>query len=514
MKHCFFFFMLCFLLITSCKKSTESSTSSAHLGEIDIDVSVSSEARPHFEEGLLLLHSFQYKDAAENFRKVQNLDPGFTLGYWGEAMSHNHPLWREKDKTKALEILEKLAPTREERMALARSEFEKDMYKGIEILYGEGEKNETDIAYKNHMEELYKKYPENHEIGAQYALSVLGAVKEGRDKEAYEMGAKIAQGIINENPNHPGALHYLIHSYDDPDNAPKALDAAHRYSKVAPDANHALHMPSHIYIALGMWDDVIKSNNAAFKASQKRKEKKDLDNDALDYHSLKWLMYGHLQKNNKEKAKELLLDMKTYCDTLPSKKAAAHLVMMEAAYLSDTGLWNDTLTNHSLDFDNLAIQIKAVWHFTNTLKAFNNKDLQRIENQSTQLQVAINEAKKIVYAGGSQMCSGNYNRSMPTQTHIERATVMKFEIDALAALLKGEDDKFENLITQAIALENETSFMFGPPEIVKPSSELYAEWLIKQSRKEDAQLHFNKVLDRAPKRLTALNGLQEASLNS
>ncbi len=281
------------------------------LGVISIDVSGSPEAIPAFEEGLKLLHSFEFDDAGEKFRKAQEIDPDFAMAYWGEAMTENHPLWREQEFDKANEILNKLGETKEERRSKFKTEFEKDLFDAVSILYGAGDKKARDQAYSDFMGELHDKYPDNHEVAAFYGLSVLGAVKGGRDLNQYGKGAKIVQSVIAENPNHPGALHYLIHSYDDPDNAPKALEAANSYAKIAPEAKHALHMPSHIYVALGMWDEVISSNVAAFAASEKRKAKKELGNDALDYHSLKWLMYGYLQK--KEFAKERICKSKGTC---------------------------------------------------------------------------------------------------------------------------------------------------------------------------------------------------------
>lgn len=501
-------------LMSSCKNEG-GKTTEAHLGDISFEVTADEKAKHVFEEGMLLLHSFQYKDAAETFQEAQEIDPSFAMAYWGEAMTKNHTLWREQDKTDAIEILEKLGSTPEERISKVVTDFEKDMFAGAELLFfGEDKKNERDIKYRDHMAALHERYPDNHEVAAQYALSVLGAVKEGRDQEAYEKGAKIAQSIIDENPDHPGALHYLIHSYDDPKNAPKALTAANRYSKVAPDANHALHMPSHIYVAMGMWDEVISSNTAAVAASVKRMKRKSLDNDALDYHSLKWLMYGYLQKGQIEKARALVVDMQNYCAELPSRKALAHLVMMKGAYFSESQNWEDTLTQDTFDYSNLAVQILGVHCYNNAMVAFEKNDNSGILKQSKILEAAISEAKEKVFSGGASMCSGNYNRSIPTQLHVDRATVLKHEIDALGALFNGDEATFENLMRTATVLEGETSYMYGPPEIVKPSSEMYAEWLLDKGRYAEAKVEFEKVIKRAPKRYITMKGLNLASDNT
>ena len=260
------------LMLTVGCEPTKKLGETVSLGNIDFKVTSTPEATDAFEKGVLLLHSFMYSDAADEFRKAQEMDSDFAMAYWGEALSYNHPLWSEQDYEKANEALARLGETGDERIAKAPSEFEKDIFRSVEIMYGESSKIERDDAYASYLGTLSDKYPTNHEISAFYALSLLGSVEEGRDYNVYEKGAKIAEGILEENPSHPGALHYLIHSYDDPDHASLALEAANNYSEVAPDAGHALHMPSHIYISMGMWDEVISSNIRSYEARIKRIE--------------------------------------------------------------------------------------------------------------------------------------------------------------------------------------------------------------------------------------------------
>jgi len=503
MNYKYIFILLISLAIISCKQ--EKAIEESQLGEISFELDSTEKANALFKEGMLLLHSFEYKDAARKFHAAQTEDKDFAMAYWGEAMTKNHTLWREQEKTEAMEILMRVGDTPEERQAKINTEINRDLFKGAEILFfGDDTKNTRDVRYRNHMAALYKKHPDNHEVAAFYALSVLGAVKEGRDMDAYAKGAKIAQGIIDENPQHPGALHYLIHSFDDPNNAPKALNAANSYAKVAPDANHALHM----------WDEVISSNKAAFAASQKKRQRKDSDNDVLDYHSLKWLMYGHLQKEEFNEARQLVVDMEKYCAEKASKKALSHLVMMKGAYFSETDKWGDSLSKDTFDYSNLAVQIKAVQCFNNAMIAFANDDLTGVKDQIDILNGKLAEAEDRVMLGGAEMCSGNYNRSIPTRLHIDRATVIKKEMKALVALSNDKPATFEKLMKEACSLEDKTAYMYGPPEIVKPSSEMYAEWLLKQGRNEEAEAHFSKVLARAPKRLIAMQGLKTIADNT
>lgn len=499
-------FLALLLGFSACQRTGPTTTQ--QLGEVHFEVSGSDEAKPVFKEGLMLLHSFEFKDAAEKFRKAQEIDPDFAMAYWGEAMTENHPLWREQEFDKAKEILDKLGATEEERRAKFKTDLEKDFHDAISTLYGEGTKKERDKAYSLFMKKLDDKYPDNHEVTAFYALSVLGAAEGKRDYETYGRAARIAQSVIDENPNHPGALHYLIHSYDDPENAPKALDAANSYSKVAPEANHALHMPSHIYVALGMWDEVISSNKAAFAASEKRKARKDLDNDALDYHSLKWLMYGHLQKKEFAKAKALVQDMEGYCYELDSHRAVSHNVMMKAAYFTETGDWDDELVLDTIDYSELPVQIFGAHSYMKGMLALHQNDMDGLQTIIDHLHENIKEASNEITSGTAAMCSGSYSRRRPVQSHVDRATVMEKELLALLNIRQGNIETAEILMKEALVLEESVTFSYGPPEIVKPSHELYGEFLIEQNRHEEAKAQFEKVLERAPKRLIALEAMQ------
>ncbi len=497
--------------IISCTDKSALKDDDVQLGEITLDVSGNEKARPYFEEGLLLLHSFEFKDAAENFRKAQELDSSFAMAYWGEAMTENHPLWREQEYDKAIAILAKLGETKEEQREAFKTPLEKDFYDAISTLYGEGSKEERDKSYAAVMDKLHKKYPDNHEITAFYALSLLGSAGGKRDYDTYGKAARIAQSVIAENPNHPGALHYLIHSYDDPDHAPQALTAANSYAKVAPEANHALHMPSHIYVALGMWDEVISSNIAAFSASQKRKKRKDLDNDALDYHSLKWLMYGYLQTEDFDKARELVKDMERYASENPTPKSLGHTVMMKAAYFTETEEWEDALLQDSLDYSDLSVQLYASHQFMLGRQAAHQKDMDQLNNHIQFIQQKIKESSNEIAAGEPTMCSGSYSRRRPTKAHIERATVMKKQLETLKAIADGNSTLAENLMKEAMDMEEKITYSYGPPEIIKPSPEFYAEWLEQQDRHDEAKRLYEKVLDRAPKRFIALQGMERVN---
>lgn len=479
----------------------------AKLGVIDFIPTGKAEAQSAFERGMLLLHSFEYEDARTAFLETQEIDPDFGMAYWGEAMTYNHSLWSRQQQDKAIEALGKYAPTKEERLAKIASGLEHDLFEAVEVLYGEGKKLERDQAYSDYMASLHEKYPDNHEVASFYALSLLAAVPSGRDFEIYNKGAQIVQGIIAENPNHPGALHYLIHSYDDPEHAKFALEAANSYSKVAPDAAHALHMPSHIYVALGMWDEVISSNIASYEASTNRMSRNDLDNDARSYHALNWLQYGYLQQGRVKEATALMEKMAKYAEELPSKRARAYLVAMKGAHMVESADWESTLTEVTTDVEDLNISIQAGLSLLDGLKAYHQKDQAKLEAVIALMDDRKQKASLLVEEKGVPMCSaGGWASKAPDQLDIDYAAVMEYELQALSASLNGEDKAADDWFQKAIQLEKASSYAFGPPIIIKPSNELYGEWLLSQNRAEEALKQFELSLERGPKRYLSLKG--------
>lgn len=499
--------MVVWALISSCESKI---TNDDQLGEIHFEVSGKKEAVPYFEKGMLLLHSFEYHDAEENFRKAKEIDPEFTMAYWGEAMTHNHSLWRFQDYQKGKNIMNSLGFTPHSRACKANSDLEKDLINAVNILYGEGKKTERDSAYAAYMGELYLKYPGNDEIASLYSVSLIGSVPVGRNDKIYGKAAEIAKEVLSRNPRHPGALHYLIHAYDDPDHAALALSTADSYSKVAPSAAHALHMPTHIYLALGMWDKVVSSNEVSWAASVERKNRKDLDNDALGYHSFYWLLYGYLQQGKKDKAKQVLQDMKQYWQELPSGRAKAHMLMIKGTYLIESDDWDPEITQIEVDKSRINIATRAMNHFVNGMYAYKNNNSDSLVAIIRKLSTERLIDKELISPTAISMCSG-VNYSMPNELDLQQAEVMELELKALNARLNNDEDLAEDFFKQATALENGISYAYGPPVIVKPSNEIYGEWLLEFKRPAEALQQFELSLKAAPNRLLSLEGKEKAT---
>lgn len=495
------------LFLLSCSSGNKQTKST--LGEINFTATGKKEAKPFFEKGLLLLHSFEYPDAAEEFKKARETDPGFVMAYWGEAMTHNHPLWRYQDIDKASTVLNQLAPSADDRVAKAKTEIEKDFIRSINILYGKGNKPERDRKYADFMESLYKKYAGNPEVACFYSLSLIGSVEVGRDKATYEKAADIVKQVIARYPKHPGALHYLIHAYDDPDHAALALTTADAYAVTAPDAGHALHMPTHIYLALGMWDKVVSSNEVSWAAGEKRKERKKLTNDALNYHAFHWLLYGYLQQGQKQKAKKVLEDMKKYTDELGSGRAREHMVYIKTTYLTETNEWEPDIASIEVPQKDLNIATRAMDYFINGWYAFLKKDEPSLAGIIQKLSGERLIDLERVSNRGTAMC-GSINSAIPNLLDVQYAEVMEMELKALQAWLKKDLNGTEYWFKKATALENSISYSYGPPSIVKPSNELYGEWLLEIKKPKEALTQFELSLKAAPKRILSLQGKEKA----
>lgn len=492
----------------SCKQ--EPKNGEAQLGEIEFNISGNEQAQPLFKQGLLLLHSFEYEDAADDFSKAHAMDPECVMAYWGEAMTYNHSLWRFQDKAKADSVLRLLAPDPDQRIAKAKNDIEKDFMKGVNILFGEGTKAVRDSQYAVYMSSLYEKYPGNAEVASFYSIALIGSVQVGRDTAIYGHAAKIAQEVLAKNPKHPGALHYLIHAYDDPDHAAKALDAADAYAKVAPSAAHALHMPSHIYLALGQWDKVISSNEMAWAASEQRKEKKKLDNDALGYHSYHWLMYALLQQGRNDEAKKMVMQMKVFCDSVASPRAREHVILLKSTYLVESDDWQSPVSSFSVKEDDLNISLRAMSNFVNGEKAFHDNDQKQLSATISTMQSERMTASGKLTGPSGHSC-GTVNTYNPNLLDVQYAEVMEMELQALSSQLKKDSAATDRWFRQATTLENSVSYSFGPPSVVKPSNEMYGEWLLKMNRPSDAATQFELALKAAPGRTISVNGLATAS---
>ena len=449
------------------------------------------------------MHSFEYRDARAEFQKAQEADPEFAMAYWGEAMTYNHPVWQEKNSEAARKALNRLAPTRQARLAKAQTEREKKYLDTVETLYSEGDKKSQDLAYAEAMGRLAEEYPHDQEAASFYALALLGTCHEGRHIPTYMKAAAIVEEIFSRNPKHPGAAHYLIHSYDDPVHAPLGLRAARVYAKIAPAAVHAQHMPSHIFLALGMWDDVVASNEASWETARRR--------GGGGYHSLYWLQYGYLQQGRYRDAQRLLQIMAEDAGKRNLSGNQWHLTSMRAAYLIETQRWDDEATQLKVDRSGVT-EVSAA---ARDLFALGFAALKRGDGVTARK--AWSDLEALLEKATTGSLEGENDSNWYTQVRssaLRAAEIMAIELKALLGLLEGKRENSVQLLEEAAAAEEAMSFEFGPPIVVKPSHELLGEVLLELDQPREARRYFEKALARAPRRSLSLLGLARAAARS
>ena len=266
--------------------------------------------RPHFILGMKYLHNFMYELARVEFQYATMLDPGFALGYWGELMTYKQPLWAYEAREPAVAIIDKLKKNLDFKKL---NELDQALLNAIKILYV---KPKNDYNYMLAMQKVANKYSKNSDIQALYALSVMGHVEQNLDDIYIDVSRKLLKDLLHKFPYHPGVLHYMIHAYDSHDIliAKQALGAANKYLDVAQDSSHGTHMPSHIYLKLGMWSKAALSNSLAVSASNEVCEMYGINEYWCDaenkYHAIEWLHYSYLKMNLFSRARELLKELK------------------------------------------------------------------------------------------------------------------------------------------------------------------------------------------------------------
>jgi tetratricopeptide (TPR) repeat protein len=476
--------------------------SALQVGTVDFPTSATPAAQEEFLRGVAILHSFGFEDAIEVFQKAQALEPDFALAYWGEAMAHNgNPLLTptEQDLPAARKALGKLGRTREERIAKATTDREKMWMNAVETLYGAGGKDERDRAYASAMEELVSRYPEDVEARAFYALALLGTVRRaGNDFRAQMTAAAVAEDLFREHPTHPGAAHYIIHAFDDPLHAPLALYAADRYAEIAPDVEHALHMPSHIYVQLGLWDKLVLSNRRAYDASVEWVRSKGRSDTERDFHALSWLEYGHLQRGELSKAREAIEEIRPLAEReVTTDRIKATLANMRARYMLESGDWDAyPVPVEELLKDRYAGDVYLL--LAAGFKAVNQGDpatAERIERRLAELEGQETAGLK------------SYLQGQVTLDDLKVSTaVARRELASLVRLVKGEHEEAVRLMKEALEKEKEMHPAYGPPEPIVPPYELYGYVLLESGRAEEALAVFEEMLVRMPHRALAILG--------
>ncbi|MBS0012325.1 MAG: hypothetical protein KFF49_13010 [Bacteroidales bacterium] len=311
--------LICLMLFPAFLMAQKGSSDNLNLGTIDFPTSATGEAQKEFLTGMLALHSFWYPEARDHFKKARELDPNFAMAYWGEALTHDHPIWKQHDQYAGTNVLEVL----NSRSSANMNSREEAYINAVKRLYEENATmDERRINYAEAMNEIVSKYPQDDEALALAALADMSLPSYNYNtpdpKDVVYIASRLEE-LYKRNPEHPGALHYLIHVYDNDTSAPMGLRAANDYASVAYSSPHAIHMPSHIYKHLEMWDKVIESNIAAWEKSVNWQQTTDRQLVDRDYHSYRWLFEAYLENNNYEKACSIINNMKILLETAENR---------------------------------------------------------------------------------------------------------------------------------------------------------------------------------------------------
>lgn len=453
----------------------------AQVGTVHFPVTGSAEAREVFTRGVALLHSFEYDRAAATFREARALDSTLVMAVWGEAMTHTHPVWNEQDLAAARKVLQNLGATREARLARAPTPRERAWLAAVETLYGNGSKPLRDTLYARAMERLVAEHPDD-EARAFHALALLGLSQGVRDVPTYMRAGAIANEVFRRNQDHPGAAHYVIHAFDDPVHAPLGLHAANRYIEIAPDAPHAQHMTTHIFLALGMWDRVVSQNEVAAGPDRK---------GWRAGHYTSWLGYGLLQQGRLDDARALLVRVRDNATPGGRRGESPSLLSMRAHYLIISERWDDPAVEWNLEPGPSGPVAQAMDHYALGVAAFHRGDTTSARRHLRALDSTV---------GASP--SDDFYSANPTVP-----AILSLQLHGGFLQAAGRKDSALALLRRAAAMEEAMPAEFGPPDVVKPSFELLGEWLLADGKAAEARQAFERALALAPGRSQALRGL-------
>jgi tetratricopeptide (TPR) repeat protein len=283
----------------------------AQLGTVHFPVSCAASVQKPFARGVALLHSFWYEEAEKEFIQIAKDDPHCAMAHWGVAMSIWHQLWNEPDAKVIARGLEETNTARN--LADKATPRENGYIAAVASFYSNSEKSDHQVrgkAYSDAMKRVYAANPDDHEAATFYALSLLASEPHHDETFANRLAAAaILEPLFAAEPNHPGVAHYLIHAYDKPQLAERGIPAARRYAQVAPAAPHALHMPSHIFARVGLWQDDINSNLASVAATR-RTAAMHMGGEGHQFHAMDFLVYAYLQSGREADAQKIIEEVK------------------------------------------------------------------------------------------------------------------------------------------------------------------------------------------------------------
>jgi tetratricopeptide (TPR) repeat protein len=469
------------------------------LGTVVFPTSCAPAVQARFARAVALLHSFWYDEAEKAFGQVAAADPSCAMAQWGVAMSLYHPIWAAPTPAEVKRGQEAVAKAR---AAAPPTERERDYVAAVETFFREADTADhrtRAVGYEKAMERVHDRYPDDREAAIFHALALLGTAPPADKTYANQKKAgAILNRVLPAQPDHPGVAHYLIHSFDYPELAELALPAARSYSKIAESSPHALHMPSHIFVRLGLWDDSIRANEDSAAAARAHVEKAQPGATSFDeLHAVDYLAYAFLQQGRDADALRMVERVRKVekLDN-PNFAAAYALAAAPARYALERGRWAEAaaleVAPASFPWAKFPYA-EAITYFARGVGAARSGDLARAKEAVARLE-ALRQAAvdaKIPY--------------WPDQIEIQRRATAGW-----LARAEGRNDDAQRLLGEAVELEAATDKHPVTPGAVLPARELRADLLMDLGRPAEALAEYEASLKVAPKRRYALAGVARA----
>ena len=465
------------------------------LGKVDFDVSCTKAVRADFSRAVAMMHSFWYAEAEKAFANIAAKDPQCAMAYWGVAMANYHPIWAPPTSD---ELKRGIAAAEKARSLKAGNERERQFIDAISVFYTDADKLDhrtRAVAYEKAMEKVASNFPRDDEASIFYSLALLGTAQPNDKTYANQKkAAEILNRILPKQPEHPGIAHYVIHSFDYPSLASLALPAARAYAKIAPGSPHALHMPSHIFTRLGLWDESIASNMASAEKARMYMAQVSPGKTSFDeLHAVDYLVYAYLQRGDDAKAKALLDKMNAVeSDKLDLQQFAAAyaLATSPVRYALERREWSDAaaIKLHPANFPWAKFSYaEANLHYGRAIGAARAGDLNAAKSAIDRL------------AAIRQQLVEQKNNYWADQAEIQITAARGWLAQAA-----GLHDEAVRLARLAADLEDKSEKHPVTPGPIIPARELFAEILMEQGKPAEALKEVEGVLAVSPKRYRAL----------
>ena len=478
---------------------------SEKLGDVNFTTSCTPAAQKQFNHAVAWLHSFEYEEAEKAFNEVAATDPRCGMAYWGVAMTSYHPLWAAPT---ADELKRGWNAIEKAKSVSAATPRERDYIAALEFFYKDSDKLDhrtRTFAYHEAMKRLFENNPSDQEAGVFYALTLIatGTMSNDRTYAREKQAAQILNRVLARQPQHPGVAHYLIHSYDYPPLAELALPAARSYARIAPASAHAQHMPSHIFIRLGLWPEAIRSNldaEASAKAFAARHKMTGAWDEQL--HAMDYLAYAYLQSAQDKQALGVLDEMKSLRSVEPQTfKVAYAFAAVPARYVLERKRW-DEATKLTLPPNTVGTfpwqkfrWAEAHIHFARAVGFARSSDIASARQELEQL-AAIRDALVI----------GKGEYDWARQVDIERQIAA-----AWLAFAEGKQDESLRLMRAVADLDDATDKHPVTPGAILPAREQLGELLLELKQPSAALQEFETSLRSTPERFNGIYGAARAA---